>query len=53
MTDKWTDKQMFDFLNGFRKKTKAEKQAEITDKYIRGLINKDEFFKQMKEVNNG
>lgn len=42
----WTDEQMFNFLNGFIHK---ETKKEMTNKYITGLINKDEFIKRMKE----
>lgn len=39
---------IFNFLKGF--KANSETKAEITEKYVKGLINKDEFIKRMNNV---
>ena len=38
--------EMFGNLKGFGGETKAD----VTNKYIQGLINKDEFMKRMKKA---
>ena len=43
------DFDMFDFLKGFQTETKEE----ITNKYIQGLIDKEEFIKRMDAVSKG
>ena len=42
------DFDMFNFLKGFQTETKEE----ITNKYIQGLISKDEFIKRMNSLNS-
>jgi hypothetical protein len=43
----FTDKDIFNFLKGFSAK---ETKAEITNKYIQGLITKEEFIKRMNHT---
>ena len=43
----WTDNDIFSFLNGFKYQ---ETKKEVTEKYLKGLINKDEFIKRMKNA---
>lgn len=38
----------FDMLKFF--KTFGETKENLTEKYLKGLINKDEYFKKMKEI---
>lgn len=40
---------IFNFLKGFQTETKEE----ITNKYIQGLISKDEFIKRMDAISKG
>lgn len=42
-----TDDEMLKFLQGFRYK---ETKKQVTNMYIQGKINKEEFFKRMKEA---
>lgn len=39
------DFDMVKFLKGF-----GETKETLTDKYLKGLINKDEYFKRMKKL---
>lgn len=43
----FTDKDIFNFLKGFAAK---ETKEEVTNKYIQGLITKEEYFKRMKSA---
>lgn len=41
------DFDIFNFLNGFRVQ---ETKKEVTEKYIKGIINKEEFIRRMKDA---
>ena len=41
------DFDIFNFLNGFKVE---ETKEEVTEKYIKGIINKEEFIRRMKNA---
>ena len=43
-----SDFDIFNFLKGF--KANKESKKEITEKYIKGIINKEEFIRRMNNV---
>lgn len=47
MNTPFTDNDIFNFLKGFAAK---ETKEEITNKYIQGLITKEEFLERMKKA---
>lgn len=46
MNTPFTDKDMLNFLKGFAAK---ETREEVTNKYIQGLITKEEFLRRMSK----
>lgn len=50
MTNRFNDNEIYRFLSGFSAKQYTETKEEVTNKYIKGIINKDEFMKRMKNA---